>query len=434
MAFAMREQNGWRCFSAFAVTSLLLGTPLVSHSASPLTLAEAFQRASQAHPDLARFAHLRDASGAEADQAAQRPAIDAGAELENILGTGDASGVDGAELTLSIASVLERGGKRTARTALAQTRGDALDLRREARRLDLLADVARRYLDVLAVQALERIAEADIAQRERTVRAASRRVGVGAAPMSARLAAEAALSRARLQLVRVQGQWRIVARRLAILWGERSSNFERVVGDPLTLPSVPSLESLLALLDRSPELRRFADETRLREARLQLARAERSLDLKWQIGVRRLEATNGWAAVAGVSLPIGSGARAEPAIRAAHAELAALELEREGEEIALYATLVDAYGRLRAAETEVSLGRDEVLPRLVQAESAAERAYKAGASSYLEWAQLQADITLAHREQLQSALEAHRALIEIQRLAGEPFLSVAPNASREIEP
>ena len=43
-----------------------------------------------------------------------------------MLGTGPASGLDGAEITLSLASVLERGGKLDARRTLAQSRIDAL--------------------------------------------------------------------------------------------------------------------------------------------------------------------------------------------------------------------------------------------------------------------------------------------------------------------
>jgi cobalt-zinc-cadmium efflux system outer membrane protein len=174
-------------------------------------------------------------------------------------------------------------------------------------------------------------------------------------------------------------------------------------------------------------LRRFADESRLREARVQLARTARSTDIQWQAGVRKLEETNDWAAVVGVSVPLGSTRRAAPGVRAAEADLAALALERESEEISLYATLTDAQARLSTASMEVSMARADVLPRLQQAEQAAERAYQAGASSYLEWAQVQSEVTDARREELRAAIEGHRALIEIQRLTGESFTGPAPN-------
>src|SRR5690606_6228761 len=112
-----------------------------------------------------------------------------------------------------------------------------------------------------------------------------------------------------------------------------------------------------------------------------------------------------------------------PSIRAAEAELAGLEIEREAAGLSLYSTLAEAHGRYRVAQLEVSRLDADVLPRLAQAEAASARAYRAGAASYLEWATLQAERTTALRRQLDAALEAQRALIEIQRLTGQAFVA-----------
>ncbi|WP_176715847.1 TolC family protein, partial [Xanthomonas graminis] len=99
-----------------------------------------------------------------------------------------------------------------------------------------------------------------------------------------------------------------------------------------------------------------------------------------------------------------------------------LGVEREAQALALYSTLADAHGRYRAAQLEVARMREDVLPQLARAEAAAERAYRGGAISYLEWAQLQAQHGDARRQQLAAAIEAQTALIEIQRLTGQPFV------------
>jgi cobalt-zinc-cadmium efflux system outer membrane protein len=76
-----------------------------------------------------------------------------------------------------------------------------------------------------------------------------------------------------------------------------------------------------------------------------------------------------------------------------------------------------------------------VLPKLAKAEAAAERAYRAGAISYLEWAQLQSERTLALKQRLEAALEAQRALIEIQRLIGQAFVATpAASVTRGVSP
>jgi cobalt-zinc-cadmium efflux system outer membrane protein len=400
---------------------LVLSATAGAQVPSTLTLEAAFGRALARHPQLGRFQYRQEALGAEIESARQARPLTVEAELENAPGTGSASDLDRAEVTLSLASVFERGGKRGARTAVAQERSNALAIEQQAARLDLLAEVARRYLDVVAAQALESIVNDEVLQRERTVDAARRRTEAGASPDSVRLAAVATAARARLDRERLRNELQAAKRRLGSLWGERAPSFA-VTGNLLSPLTVDNFDSIAALLERSPELRRFADEQRLREARLQLARTARSADIEWRIGVRRLEDTDDWAAVTGISIPIGTRARAAPGIRAAQAELAELDLERQAEELTLYATLVEAHAQLSAAASEVSLAGQEVLPALDQAEAAAERAYRAGALSYLEWSQVQSDRTRARRDQVAAALQAHRALIEIQRLTGESFV------------
>ena len=388
-----------------------------------LTLDDAVSRIANTHPELRLFDARGAVLAAERDQAAQRPPLVAGLELENAFGTGDARALDAAELTLSLASVLERGGKLDARRSLAQARIDALAIERETRRLDLLAEAARRYLGAVAARAQRALAQADIEQRRRAVAAARLRLQAGASPESVLLTAQAALARAELALARADQQALMARQHLAALWGERAPQFAVAPADPLRLPAIADAAALADLLQRSPELAQFADAQRIGEARLQLARSAEAVDLDWQLGLRRAQDSGDTALVAGLSLALGSRARAQPGIRAAQAELDVLNVEREARGMALYATLVEAHGRYQLARLEVARLRDEVLPTLARAEAAAERAYRAGAASYLEWAQLQSERTASRRQQLEVALDAQRALIELQRLTGQPLLA-----------
>ena len=420
--------------AASAALVVVLVAALPARAGDRLTLDDAFARVAAFHPDLRLPAVRGEILAAELDEAVQRPAIRAGVELENAPGTGDYSGVDGAELTLSLASVLERGGKRDARRALAQGRIDALAPEREAARLDLLAETARRYLDVVGAKHRRDLADADIAQRTRTVAAARHRLQAGASPESVLLTAQAALARAQLEQRRAAQTMDAARQHLAALWGEREPRFETSDTDPLALPTIADFDALAATLERTPELARFANERRIGEARLQLARSQAKADVDWQLGVRAFNDTDEFALVASASMPLGGARRAQPQIRAAEAGLAMLEVERESRGISLYSTLVDAHGRYRVAQLEVLRLRDDVLPALARAEAAAERTYRAGAISYLEWAQLQSERTALARQQLDTALDAHRALIEIQRLTGDALVQPTARTQKESAP
>lgn len=412
--------------SRFAATAACVAAMLFTLSASAadrLTLDDAFARVEKAHPDLRLAAGQRNVLNAELDRASFRPPLVVGASAENVLGTGEASGLSGAELTLTLASVLERGGKLDARRALVQSRIDSLAIQREAKRLDLLAEVARRYLAIVSAQKQREIADLDIAQRRRTVAGARERLNAGASPESVVLTAEAMLARAELERARAVQREAGARQHLAALWGERDPNFQVVATNPMALPKVSGFDELTTWLARTPEIAQFAGEQRIREARLQLARTQATPDIDWQVGVRRLQATDDFGFVASASMPLGARTRAQPEIRVAEAELALLEIERESRNISLYSTLADAHARYLSAQLEVRRLASDVIPKLGRAEAAAERAYRAGALSYLEWAQLQSERTNARKQQLEAALEAQRALIEIQRLTGQPFVA-----------
>ncbi len=389
-----------------------------------LTLDEAIARVARTHPDLRLVDGQRAVLQAQAASAALRPPLSIGVELENALGSGDAHALDQAELTVTLAGVLERGGKLDARRALAQANIDALAPQREITRLDLLAEVARRYLDISAAAQQRTIALDDIDQRQRAVVAARQRLQAGASPESVLLTAQAALAQAELDRDRASEAIRAARLSLAALWGARDPGFDTVTGDPLTLPALEDFDALAAWLERTPELAQLAGQVRVQEAQLRLAQTQRRADLQWQVGVRQLREGNDTALVGGFSLPLGSARRAAPELQAAQAQLAMGGVQRESLQLQLYATLAQAHGRYVTARLEVTRMARDVLPPLARAETAAERAWRAGAISYMEWAQLQSQRIQARQRQLEAAVQAQLALIELQRLTGQASVAV----------
>ncbi|MGH8026427.1 MAG: TolC family protein, partial [Pseudoxanthomonas sp.] len=291
----------WLRSTALAVFAAVSCLPAAAQSPGTLTLDDAFARVAQSHPDLRLLEGQRNVLSAERGRAVLSPALTVGLGVENALGTGQASGFRQAEISLTLAGVLERGGKLDARRTLAQTRIDSLAVQRESKRLDLLAEVARRYLAVNAGQEQRRIADLDVMQRQRTVAGARQRLAAGASPESVVLTAQAALARAEMERDRATQRAAAARQHLAALWGERDPVFEVAAGDPLALPEVADFAELDALLASTPELARFADEQRIGEARLQLARSQATADLDWQVGVRRLQATDDFALIGSVA-------------------------------------------------------------------------------------------------------------------------------------
>lgn len=391
--------------------------------AVPLTLDAAIARVALDHPDLQLVDAQRPVLEARRDAASLRPPLQVGVDVENLLGSGDNRGLQGLETTVSLSGVLERGGKLDARRLLALSNLDALAPQRATARLDLLAEAARRYLEVARAQSALDIAMTDIEQRRRAVNAARLRLQAGASPESVLFTAQAMLAQAELDRDRATQEAASARLALAALWGARQAGFSAVSGDALQLPAARDFEVLAEELQRAPELAELLGEQRIREAQLQLARTAAKPDWNWQAGVRNSRADSSTSLVGGFSIPLGSARRAAPEIREAESSLALLPYERKARQQQLYATLAEAHGRYAGARLEVERMKRDVLPQLQKAERAAEQAWRAGAASYMEWAQLQAMRIEARQRQLDSAIAAHTALIEIQRLTGQSMLA-----------
>lgn len=420
--------------AALAAALLCAGSSEPVPAAPVLTLDTAFDRVITNHPDLASLRAQETIRRIDIDRAALAPARTIIVDAENLLGTGDVSGVRGGELTMSLASVFERREKRDARIAVAKRHVEEIDLLRSARQLDLLAEVARRYLDASALTALADVARSELAQREHVLTTARARVRAGGSPNAVALAGEAAVRRAAAEVARIDQLSRQSRRALAALWGSTETDYAVADGFDGRLPPLPDLDHLMDALANAPELQRFAHESRLREAKIQLARTAQRADVDWQLGLRRLESLDDWAFVGSVSMPLGQSRRNASDLRAAELALAATDLEHQGQQRALQATLADAWHRMESAVSTAGRIRDDILPALQAASDAAEVSFRAGASSQLEWSTLLAEVGAARREYLVATLDAHRALIELQRLTGQSFRTTSAMKSAEGSP
>jgi cobalt-zinc-cadmium efflux system outer membrane protein len=192
------------------------------------------------HPELRGFALRSEALEAEGAVASLRPEMSLGLSIENALGSGDYRGFDSAESTLTLAGLIERGGKREARRAMASARFDALGVERSAMQFDVLAETARRYLDVVGWQARQPLLEAELAQRERMAEAARKRFAIGAAPEAMALKAEADVAATKAALAATRGSTIAAARKLALMWSDRSGATFEAVPLPSAVPPLPT--------------------------------------------------------------------------------------------------------------------------------------------------------------------------------------------------
>lgn len=407
---------------------LCLATAQANPSAdgASVNLNDAIAWTLERNPALLAFGYQIKAQEGSVVQSTLRPNPELGVSIENAVGSGAFEGIDGAETTLSLAWVIERG-KRQRRLVAARAGLSLFEADAEVRRLDAVAETARRFLDSLANQ--ERLAQTDEAVRlaEQTVANVEQRVQAGRTPDADLARAEAELTRVRLDRDELEHRLLASNRRLAAQWGETQPGFSRVNGAVYTLPTPDSFAALLSRLDENPNLARYLSEKRLREAELQLAQAEAKPDWRVTAGVRHLEQTNDQAFIAGITIPLATRNRNQGRIAEARAKLAMTNANQAATRLQSETQLFALYQELQHSLHRAATLRDEVLPRVERALADTERAYAAGRYGYFELRVVQTEVLNARIALIEASIDSHRNVIEIERFTGATLSTSAVN-------
>ncbi len=398
-----------------------------------MTLASAVQLALAQNPELQVYRFKELGLGGLAKTANLKPQFDLSAEAENIGGTDDFNGADSAEFTLALSSVVELGGKRDARVAAVNAQRQVFDGERQALALDLLGEVTRRYVEVVATQAQLDLAVSSRSLAQDTLRSVERRTQSGAAPDAELFRARAQLAQAELAVAEAQNRLQVSGLSLSVLWGDTEPDFVRVDGDLLNLDAVGDFDALFQRAQQNPAMAIFASEERLREAELQLAKTQSSTDIGWSVGVRQFQDTDDTALVAGVSIPLNASGRNAGAIQSAQAERDAVSVRREVALLHLRASLFDAYQQRKLGIETANALRADVIPALTRALKLTQAAYESGRYGYQEWVAARQELIAAESALIAAASAALQSGATIEQLTAEPLLPSLELNSSESE-
>ena len=423
-SFRLRARGAWVLIAGMVLSGASAQSPdsatgLAEQRADALTLGDAIAQALAANPALRGFGFRLQAGDARVQQASQRPATVASLELENVLGSGDTRGFDAAETTFALSRVVELGDKRGSRTAAAEAGLELVSIERQAAQLDVVAEVARRFVQVAALQEYRQLAADATGQVRSTVTDVERRVAAARSPEAELLRARAALATAEIDERRASQQLLIGRRLLAATWNAAADTFSPIRADLYRFSEPDAFESLATRLEGNPDFLRFTSEARLRDAELQLARSARRPDIEFSAGLRRLEGPNDHAFVLGVAVPLFAGKRSAPALAESNALRGLVGAEREAALLNARSRLFELHQELVLAIAETRALDSDVLPRLQEALKRTRYAYERGRYSYLELVDAQQAWRDARRTLIDAALRGHSLRVEIERLTGE---------------
>lgn len=427
---------GTRAFAEDAVIRRPLGADLPAYEApvdpaasgveapdptGTITLRDALAAALQRNPELASLSWEIRSRRAQAIQAGLRPNPTLSVEIEDFAGSGERRAFDSNQTTISLAQLVELGGKRAKRTRVAEIEATLGSWNYEAKRVAVLADTTKAFLLVLALQ--ERVAlvrELESLSAE-SVRSVASTVKAGAVSPIEEDRARVGLERVQLEAARAAKDLEGARALLAAAWGSSTPGFSEARGDLTRAAKPPGLEELMSLVDESPEVARWNSEVSERETAVALERARRIPDITVSVGGRHYTDTSDVGLVAQLSVPIPFFDRNQGNLLDARHRLARATSERRGAEVTVRSQLEASYRELEASLVEVIALRDQIIPRATRVFEETRRGYATGLFRYVEVLDAQRTLFEARRELLDALTAFHVVGTDIERLTGAPL-------------
>ncbi|MCX7009994.1 MAG: TolC family protein [Kiritimatiellaeota bacterium] len=240
-----------------------------------LTLRQAFELALMQSPELAASSYGVRAAEGNARQAGVLPNPEIELLAEEFGGSKSRQAYGEAKTTIWLSQSVELGGKRGKRRAVAQSDARLSGWEYEAKRLDVLTETKKAFVDVLVAQGQLALAESLLILAEDVRKTAAKRVKSGKVPPLEETKAGVEVATARIVLDRAKRELDTARKRLAASWGGTMPVFKEAGGNLDAVRDVPPLELLSASLDGTPEVARWNEEVALGKDSLALAKAER---------------------------------------------------------------------------------------------------------------------------------------------------------------
>lgn len=392
-----------------------VGTESRQISGPLLTLDEAVALAGGSAPAAEAAAADVDAASAARRVAGLRPNPALSVEVENFVGTGPYNGVNGADITASVAIPLELGGKRQARIAVADAAAHRAQIAQAIAQADIRFQVTELYIQASAAEVRVAIAEDQYRIAGDTARAATIRVQAGrASPLEqeraevARLTAETEAEKARrladaarASLARRIGRPVTGPLDVAVLGGPGSGT----MGPPRPVSAAGTLALAAANADLATA-----------DAGVELARSQRVPDLTVGPGVRRLEATNDVAAVFSVSVPLPLFNNGRAAVDQANAERRRADAQRRVTALDIEQKISDAEVEAANAAAAARVASGPALSSAMEAARIARIGYREGKFGQLELLDAERTLTEMRSASIEALASYQLAKARLERL------------------
>ncbi len=387
---------------------------LALHQAIALTLLHS--------PDLADFAYNVRAAEAHVLQAGLGPNPQVRTSIENLGGPDDA-GNTFKRTTVVLSQVIELAGKRRKRLSLADSSQRLAMWDYEDQRLQVVTEVTRRYIAVVAAQLRVEQALRSTRTVEKMQTIVNQRAAAGVIPTSARDKALVRVSVEGIELDRLTQQLEAARQTLAASWSGTTSDFGPADGTFPASTALPDKQVLLERARRHPRLARWADEYQHRQHALSLAQAYGVPDLSIGAGVRHFPNADDTAALIQFTVPLALFDRNQGHVLESRFKFAQADAQKKAAQADLQEEIARAYADAHSAQYAIQTLDGETLSAARSAFESAQEAFRMGQTDYLSVLDAERTLVNIQRQRIDALELFHTSVTSLEGLSGTPLMN-----------
>lgn len=319
-------------------------------------------------------------------------------------------------MTYGVSQLIEIGGKRSARTAVAERGIDLATHDYQAARLDLIRDVTQAFTQAVATSEEVKLATEQRKLADDVLDSVTRRVIAAREPLIQKSKATVALATSRIALEKAEREYEAARSVLANLTGEGSSVGALDATGLYAVVAPPGTAAIKEMLARNPDMARWKPAIASSAAALELEKANAVPDPRLSVGVVDFRESGDKAFMGGISIPIPVLNRNQGSISKAQAEMTKAMSEQKASELALSSEVARSLQAQRTAYKQVMTFKTTILPEAENAFVLSRQGYKAGTFGYLEVLDAQRTLTEARMQYIEALKEYHFQRANLERL------------------
>jgi len=393
--------------------------PLAPEPVGPLALQDALALALMRNPELVVFSWETRASEARALQAKKVPNPELDVRVYRLGIPRGSIEAEDKRSRVVLSQVLELGGKRKRRFDLARTERSLAEWDYEAKRIEVAAVVAARFVEVLGAQRRVESLRQFVEFFEEMQEKVSRFVASGSMRSVETHQTQRQVGLARIDLQRAEAELSAARLRMAATWGSQSPRFTEAVGDLEQATTIPDIDTVIELAQEGPAIARWDAEFARGEAALAVAKSGRVPDVRAGAGVRWQQHTDERDYLIDLEIDLPLFDRKQGDIREARYEMAKAESGRRAAEAEAADLIAEFYYLLVEADARRSTLSREVLPAARATFEAHRLGFDRQAENLGDLLDARRDLARAEVDYTDALVDYHQALATLEGIVGQ---------------